>query len=114
MERQQALAPSGLGVFFLLHRDTASGGEFLHGLDKRHSFLLLHELDAVARLAAAEAVVESLVGLDVEGRRLFVVERAARHVAAAGAAQLDAVRGDQVGNVCPRLDLLDRRLWNRK
>ena len=111
VELQLAFALSGLRVLLLLHRDPARAGEFLHGLDERHALLLLHELDAVARLAAAEAVVEPLVGLDVEGRRLLVVERTARHVAAARAAELDAIRGDQVGQVGPRLDLLDRRLW---
>src|SRR5688500_4191196 len=35
---------------------------------------LTHERDHVTRLAAAEALVETLVGVDVERRRLLVVE----------------------------------------
>src|SRR5690606_399437 len=47
------------------------------------------EAERVAACAAAEAVVELLVGADAERRGLFLVERAAGRVVLAGLFQLD-------------------------
>ncbi len=58
-------------------------------------FDLLQERVDVAALAAAEAVEVAVVGPDVEGRRLLVVERAQTlQRVDAGAAQLDVVADD--------------------
>ena len=51
-------------------------GELLDGLDEADVLDLLQEAIDVAALAAAEAVEMPVVGPDVEGRRLLVVERA--------------------------------------
>ena len=112
VELQLALALSGLRVLLLLHRDAARAGELLHGLDERHSLLLLHELDAVAGLAAAEAVVESLRRLDVETWRLFMMKRAAGLVRPTCPFHLDPVAGDQICQVRTGLDLFERLLRN--
>ena len=65
------------------------------------------EVDRVAVLAAAEAVIEALVGNDVEGGRLLVVERAAAPQIAAAAAQSD-MASDHLGNRQSCLELLER------
>jgi len=109
-QRVEALAEARVGVFGLLDLDAALLGELLHGLDEREALLLLHELDCIARLAAAEAVVEPLGRIDVEGRGLLVVERAARLRRRPGVLHLYAVRRYQFGEVDPRLDILDYRL----
>ena len=106
-ERVEALALAGVGVFGFLNFDTALLGELLDGFDEGESFLLLDELYRIARLAAAEAVVEALCGIDVERRRLLVVERAARLGRSAGVLHLDSVRRDEIGEVDSRLYLLD-------
>ena len=57
-------------------RDAREAREVGDGLRKIHAFGLAHERDRVALRPAAEAVVEALVRVDVEGRRLLAVERA--------------------------------------
>jgi hypothetical protein len=50
-------------------------GESLHGLRERQAVGLHHEADDVAVLARGEVVVKALLVVDVEGRRLFLLER---------------------------------------
>ena len=72
--------------------------------------LVLHqERDDVPSDPAPEAVVDLPLGIDVEGRRLLVVERAARLVVPAGLLRLYAL-GDHVDDVVRRPDLLDELL----
>ncbi|NCL73462.1 hypothetical protein AIIKEEIJ_00899 [Rhodococcus sp. YH1] len=73
----------GAGAPVALHRRTAAlvvegvadpVGELLDGLDEADVLDLLQERVHVAALAAAEAVEVTVVGADVEGRGLLVVE----------------------------------------
>jgi hypothetical protein len=57
------------------------------GVGKPDLLLHLDELDHVAADAAAEAVKEPLLAVDVKGRRLLTVERAQALVAVAGLLQ---------------------------
>ena len=106
-KRVEALTQASIRVFCLLDFDAALLSELLDGFDEGEPFLLLDELYGVARLAAAETVVEALCGVDVERRRLLVVERAARLGRSACVLHLNAVRRYQFGEVDPRLDILD-------
>ena len=64
------------------------GRELLDRIHERHAAIVGEEADRVAVRAAAEAMVEALVVVDGEARRLLVVERAARLPLAPGADQL--------------------------
>jgi hypothetical protein len=65
-------------------------GEVLDGLRKVDVLVVHDEAEGVAAGAAAEAVVELLLGIDAEGGGLFVVEGAARAVVLAGFLELHA------------------------
>ena len=110
MERVEARAAHGVGIDLLLHRHAALSGELAHGLAERHALLLHHEREGVPLLAAAEAVVVALLGVDDEARRLLAVEGAAGLVVGPAAAQLHAVRRNQVGKIGPGLDLVEEGL----
>jgi len=64
-------------------------GQVLDRLGKVQVVVVHDEAERVAACAAAEAVVELLVGTDAERRGLFLVERAAGRVVLAGLFQLD-------------------------
>ena len=70
-------------------------GKLLDRVHERHSAIVGEEADRVAVGAAAEAMVEALVVVDGEARRLLVVERAARLPLAPGADQLHRRRDDR-------------------
>ena len=67
-----------------------SRGELLDGLRKRQVIVIHEEAEHRTVLAAAEAVIELLVGAHPEGGGLLVVERAAGLVLATGLLQLHA------------------------
>ena len=80
----QALAalPCGLRprvLLLALQLDPVAVGERLDRLGEPEPLLLHHEAEDVARHPAAEAVVELVLGVDREGRRALVVERAEAH-----------------------------------
>ncbi len=77
------IAPRGFG-----HRQPGLGRQLLHRVHEAQAALVGIQADGVAMRAAAEAVVEALVVVDVEARRLLVVERAAALQLAPGARQL--------------------------
>ena len=78
-----------------------AAGQPLDGLDERQVLGAADEADDVAGLAAAEAHVVAEGRVDVERRRLLVVEGAqALQPAAAGRAQLHGL-ADDVGDRCP-------------
>ncbi len=56
-------------------REARHVGEPLDGLGERQAVGLHHEADDVAVLARGEVVVKTLLVVDVEGRRLFLLER---------------------------------------
>jgi len=70
---------------------------------------LLHELDDVAARAAAEALEEAAVRVDVKRRRFFAVERAQSDQVIAALPKLD-VRPDERADVVAREYLANRRL----
>jgi hypothetical protein len=63
-------------ALFVSEREADSGGKLFYCLVKTQVIELLHELINVATLAAAEAFVETVVWLDCERWRLFVVKGA--------------------------------------
>src|SRR3546814_10084618 len=69
---------------------------FLDRIDEGQPALIGHPADRIAVRAAAEAMIKRLVVVDVERRRLFVVERAAALEFAARLLELDRFR-DQRG-----------------
>src|SRR5690606_17813775 len=83
------------------------GGE-AHGLGEAHALVLLQEAKDVAALLAAEALEDLPLRVDAEGRRLLVVERAARPELAALLSQRHALTddADDVGALAHELDLL--------
>ena len=108
MNLQQRLALARVGLVGLAARLRHGQPELLRqqpdGLHEADPFVQLDELDDVAAHAAAEAVEEPLLAVDVERRRLLAVERAQALVRAPGLLQghvfldhLDDVRaGPQV------------------
>ena len=107
VDLQQALG-AGRTAVVLAHRDgyAALVGQVADGVDERHAVVLHEELEDVAVLAAAEAVVALALDVDVEGRRLLVVEGAACHEAAARALERKTV-ADHGHDVGPAADVLD-------
>ena len=63
-------------LLVLVQRDAGPVGQEAHGVDEVEVVHGAHEGDGVARRLAAEAVVEALLGVDAEGRRLLGVEGA--------------------------------------
>ena len=63
-------------LLVLVQRDAGPVGEEAHGVDEVEMVHGPHEGDGVAGLLAAEAVVEALLGVDAERRRLLGVEGA--------------------------------------
>ena len=78
------------------------GRELLHRVHERHSAMVGQEADRIAVRAAAEAMVEALVVVDGEARRLLVVERAAGLPLAPGADQLHRWRDHAPTTACAR------------
>ena len=74
-------------------------GQLLDRVHERQAALVGEEADRVAMRAAAEAMVEALLVVDGEARRLLVVERAAGLPLAAGLDQLDRGRDDRADSV---------------
>ena len=72
--RAPLVVPARLLV--LVQRDAGPVGQQAHGVDEVEVLHGAHEGDGVAGLLAAEAVVEALLGVDAERRRLLGVERA--------------------------------------
>jgi hypothetical protein len=78
-QRPEPLAPAALGLaagarLLVLEHDAELVGEELDGFGELEVLLALHEAEEVAALAAAEAVVELLGGVDRERRGLLLVE----------------------------------------
>ena len=89
-EKPRALA--GPRIFPRLKLDPALVGKLLHRLHECQPFLLHDELEGIARLAASEAVIETLGRIDVEARRLLVMKRTARLDARPHVLHLNAIR----------------------
>src|SRR6185369_9888967 len=66
-------------------------GELPNGLGELEALDALNELDGVARLVASKAVVEAALRVDMEARRLLLVEGAHTDVAAAALLQPDGL-----------------------
>ena len=85
----------------------------LHGLLEVERLGLLDELEGVAPLAAAEAVVELLLGIHGERRRALVVERAEPGPARADPAQVRLLP-DEVHHVHGIAHAVDRVLREQR
>lgn len=90
MASRWAGAACGRGGLFAGHFHAGCAGQFLDGLGEVQIVVVHDEAQGVAAGAAAEAVVELLVGADREGGGFLLVERAAGGVVLAGFFQLDA------------------------
>ena len=90
----------------LVQGDAGPVGQQAHRVDEVEVLHGAHEGDGVARRLAAEAVVEALLGVDAERRRLLGVERAEPAPATAHLAQR-GVLADQRDDVGGRPDLGD-------
>ena len=88
-----ALGPRGPAAL-VRHLEPQARGQFLHRLREGHVVVLHEEAEHGAVRAAAEAVIELLVGAHPEGGGLLVVERAAGAVLAAGLLQRHAPADD--------------------
>ena len=91
----------GAGLFVepgIVDRDAGRRGELLHRVDEGKPALIGHPTDRVAVRGAAEAVIEALVVVDVEARRLLVVERAQSLEAVAGLFERGNIPLNQVYN----------------
>ena len=109
-QREEPRPLARRGVVLRLDLHAALRGQLLHRLHEGQPLLLLDELEHVARFAAPEAVVEALRHVDVETRRLLVVERTARLDARPRLFQRNAIRGDQFRQIRARPDFLDNLL----
>ena len=83
--------------------------ELLDRVHERHAAVIGEEADRVAMRAAAEAMVEALVVVDGEARRLLVVERAACFPLAPGAEELHRRRDDAPTGWCAHAARRGRR-----
>ena len=80
-----------------------------HGFDELEPLDVLHELEGVAVLAAAEAMIEAALLVDVKARRLFFVERTEPDVASPAANELHGF-ADQLDEAGLLPDPIDRLL----
>ena len=74
-----SLALLGDGDGVVVDGEPGAGGKALDGVGEVEVLDLLHEADGVASGPAAEAVIQSLLAVDRERRRLLGVERAQPH-----------------------------------
>src|SRR5450631_3419812 len=81
------------------------------GVEKLHLFVLHEKTDDGAMRTAAEAVKELLVGAYREGGGLFIVERAARLVLAAGLLERYAC-ADDLDDIRTCDEFVEKRFWN--
>src|ERR1041384_8269331 len=95
---QLLLAAPGLRLLLALRLgaglddlDASSLGEFANSLREFEALDALHELDGIARFMAAEAIVEAALRVDMEARRLLLVEGAHADVAATALLQPDGL-----------------------
>ena len=104
-EAEQGLVPvftaaSAASPFLARDLEADGAGEVLHRLREVDVLVVHQEAEGIAAGAAAEAVVELLLGVHREGRRLLVVEGAAGAVVLAGLLQLHPAV-DHVDDVDP-------------
>ena len=100
---ERGVLVAGVGILvavpgFLRHFHTGALGQFLDRVEELEAVVVHQEADGGAVRAAAEAVVELLVGRDGEAGRALVVEGAARRVLAALALERHS-RADHLDDV---------------
>ncbi len=81
---ERAFLAGGAAALLVFEGDLETLGEGLDGLDKAEALGLADESDEVPGFAAAKALVDAHVGVDVERRGFFAVEGAEAFVAWAG------------------------------
>src|SRR5690606_21452162 len=87
--------------------------EFAHRVLESETCTLHEEAEYIARLAAAEALVEALRGLNVERRCLLVMERAQRAELLAGALQVHLF-ADDLHDIGATAHLVDQMLRDHR
>ena len=99
----------------LRHGKPRLHGEMLHRLGKFQAFLLDQKSEDVARGLAAEAVITALAVIDMEGRRLLAMERAARPIVALPHIGLAPVPRDLApdhrGDRNPAANIVEKGRW---
>ncbi len=104
---QRALLTGRAAAALLVFQgDVETLGEGLDGLGEVEPLGLLDKGEDVARFAAAEAFVETLVGVEVEARRLLLVEGAEGLEFAAAGASRRGDTGDHVNDADAQLEVL--------
>ena len=96
---------SGSGIPALRHLKAHSSSQVLHGFHEAHAGDFHEEIDDIAALAAAETVIELPLAIDIERRRLLVVEGAAPHGCGTAPFQVH-ILPDDLGDVDPALHFL--------
>src|SRR5581483_7593599 len=104
IDRLPLVARARRARIFRLELDAGALREDAHGVDEPDVLVLLQEAERVAARAAAEALEEAAVGVDVKRRRLLAVERAQPDEIVAALAQRD-VRPDHLADVGAGQDL---------
>jgi len=99
-------------AFFARDFHAGGFGQFLDGLGEVQVVVVHDKAEGVAARAAAEAVVELLVGADAERRGLFLVERAAGGVVLARLLHLQA-RADYIDDVGAVQKVVNKALGNQ-
>jgi hypothetical protein len=115
---QPVLAFGRLRVVALFrHRDPGIAGQYLDRLDERDILDLLDEGDRIALRLAAEAVIEPLAVIDMERRRLFLMERARCPEISLGGVRLALVpqhlAPDDIREGQPVAQLVEESGWER-
>ena len=87
LAQRTLLAAGAAGALLVFDGNAEAFAEGFHGLGERELFGFADKGDDIAGFAAAEALVETLVGIDVERRGFLVVERAEAFETRAGFAE---------------------------
>ncbi len=101
----------GASAVLARHLDAGDRRERFDRRDEVEPIVFHQKRQRSAGRTAAEAVIELLLRIDAERRRLFVVKRAQRLKVATGFAQRHA-RIDHVDDVDPRQQIIDEGLGN--
>ena len=105
VDLQQTLPGAGFAVILLRQGHPGAGGQLLDALDIAEVIVPAHEIDDIARRAAAEAIKALGVWINDEGGRFFIVEGAQAGQGASPAAQLD-ILADDLFNIVAANDFL--------
>ena len=107
LQRRGALDPFALGWRGARHGHADLAGQLFDRFGEGETFGLHHEAHGIAMRAAAEAVKESLLVVDGEGRRLLGVERAEAGILRSRTALQHDLSSDDVGHAEARAQFVE-------